>query len=79
MKIQNKFWFFIETMATITLIIAVGLTSLNIYPMNLYVSILGNVLWFIMGLHWRKWSLITIQTVIILIYIFGMIKNLTGA
>ncbi len=68
----------IEVVATITLIVGVALTSYNIYPMNIYVSLAGNLLWFIMGILWRKWSLITIQTFISIIYMMGIAKIMMG-
>mgnify|MGYP003345879769 CR=1 FL=1 len=71
---QTKLWIFIEWTATITLIIGVALTSWNMYPANIYVSALGNFLWFLMALYWKKWSLITIQVVVVGIYLFGMAK-----
>jgi len=69
--------FVIEWFATILLIIGVALTSWNIYPLNIYVSLAGNFAWLLVALLWRKWSLITIQFVIILIYIAGVVKELT--
>ena len=75
---QTKLWIFIEWSATITLIIGVALTSWNVYPANIYMSALGNFLWLLMALHWKKWSLITIQVFIILIYAGGVIKVLMG-
>ena len=73
---QTRLWTFIEWAATITLIVAVGLTSWNVYPANIYMSALGNFLWLLMALHWKKWSLITIQVFIIVIYAGGIIKVL---
>jgi uncharacterized membrane protein len=67
-------WVIIEWIATITLIVAVALTSWNIYPANIYVSLLGNFLWLLMGIHWKKWSLIIIQVFITIIYLFGLYK-----
>jgi hypothetical protein len=74
---NKKFEFVIEWFATILLIIGVALTSWNIYPLNIYVSLAGNFAWLLVALLWRKWSLITIQFVIILIYIAGVVKELT--
>jgi hypothetical protein len=67
-------WIFIEWLGTAVLIFGVALTSWNIYPANIYVSAVGNLLWFAIGVHWRKWSLITIQIVVTGIYIIGMCK-----
>jgi hypothetical protein len=64
--------------ATITLIIGVALTSWNIYPANIYMSAVGNLLWLFMALHWKKWSLITIQFFILLIYLGGVVKVFMG-
>lgn len=78
MVLQTKLWTFIEWSATVTLIIAVALTSWNIYPANIYMSVLGNFLWLLMALHWKKWSLITIQAFILILYVSGMIKIYMG-
>jgi len=74
MESQTKWWTFIEWAATITLILGVALTSWNIYPANIYMSALGNFLWLLMALHWKKWSLITIQVFIIILYAGGIVK-----
>ena len=66
----------IEILATFTLIVGVALTSLNVYPLNVYVSLFGNFLWLIMGFHWKKLSLITIQVFITILYLGGTIKYL---
>lgn len=76
MESQTKWWTFIEWAATVTLILGVALTSWNIYPANIYMSTVGNFLWLLMALYWRKWSLITIQVFIILLYAGGIIKVL---
>lgn len=78
MALQTKWWIFIEWIATITLIIGVALTSWNIYPINIYMSAIGNFLWLLIGFYWRKLSLIIIQTVIMIIYVVGIIKFLFG-
>jgi hypothetical protein len=76
MESQTKWWTFIEWSATVTLILGVALTSWNVYPANIYMSTVGNFLWLLMALYWRKWSLITIQVFIILIYAGGIVKVL---
>jgi len=78
MASQTRLWIFIEWAATITLIVAVALTSWNVYPANIYMSALGNFLWLLMALHWKKWSLITIQVFILLIYAAGVVKVFMG-
>jgi hypothetical protein len=73
---QIRLWIFIEWAATVTLIVGVALTSFNIYPLNVYASALGNLLWLLMAFHWQKKSLIIIQVFIFGIYILGMGKHL---
>ena len=76
MESQIKLWTFIEWAATLTLIVGVALTSYNIYPANIYISGLGNLLWLFMAFHWQKKSLIIIQVFILALYIMGMGKHL---
>lgn len=72
--------FIIEWLSTTVLIIGVALTAWNVHPLNVYVSIIGNFGWLIVALMWRKWSIITVQVVVVMIYLFGMIsKGLSGA
>jgi hypothetical protein len=66
--------FILEWGITITLIIGVALTSFNIFPLNLWVSMIGNVGWLYLGYVWRKWSLFVVQLVITAIYIIGLLN-----
>ena len=70
-----KYELVIEWIATIVLIAGVALTALNIYPLNVYVSIAGNFFWLVVALMWRKWSLITIQSVVLVIYVLGLFSK----
>jgi hypothetical protein len=71
-------WIFIEWAATITLIVAVALTSWNVYPANIYMSAVGNFLWLLMALHWKKLSLIIIQAFILILYLAGVVNFFMG-
>ena len=66
--------FVLEVLATVVLIIGVALTSFNIYPINVYISLAGNLLWLGMGIVWGKWSLIIIEIIISIIYVIGIAK-----
>jgi hypothetical protein len=70
---KHEFW--VEWVSTAILIIGVALTAWNIYPLNVYFSLAGNLGWAIIGVMWRKWSLITIQIVVTAIYIAGLMSN----
>ena len=63
-----------EWLCTIVLLAGVALTSFNIFPLNLWVLLVGNLGWVILGVIWRKWSLTVMQIVITLIYVVGIIK-----
>jgi hypothetical protein len=68
----------IEWACTITLIAGVALTSFNIYPANLWVSLVGNLGWLFLGWMWRKWSLFIVEAVISAIYIVGIYNLYLG-
>jgi hypothetical protein len=64
----------IEWTLTALLITGVALTSFNIYPMNLWVCLAGNIGWIYLAWCWRKWSLFVVQLIITIIYILGISK-----
>jgi len=68
------FWF--EWSITAILIIGAVLTSMNIYPLNLWFLFISNFGWAIQAIMWRKWSLFTVQTAITLIYLPPIVLNL---
>jgi hypothetical protein len=70
-----KYEFVIEWSATILVIAGSALTSMDIYPLNLAVAMIGNLGWLVVGVLWRKWSLIIIQTVLSAIYAVGLVTN----
>ena len=65
-----EFWF--EWTCTVVLILGVALTSFNIYPLNIWISFLGNLGWMILGYMWRKWSLFIVELIIVAIYLVGI-------
>ena len=71
---KNIEWWF-EWVSTIILIVGVTLTAYNIYPWNVWLSILGNFGWFIVGWMWKKYSLMIIQIIITIIYFMGVLKH----
>jgi hypothetical protein len=68
--------FIIEWSATLLLLVGVWLTSFNIYPLNVYVCLAANVLWLWLGFIWKKWSLILVEFVVVIMYLLGTIKTL---
>lgn len=72
---SKSFLFWFEWTCTIILLAGVVLTSLNIFPLNIWFLLLGNVGWIVLGIIWRKVSLIVLQTVITIIYIAGLMNT----
>lgn len=66
----------LEWSSTVVLLIGVYLTAVNIYPMNVYISLVGNFGWLVVAVLWRKWSLLTVQLVIVALYLYGMLTTL---
>jgi hypothetical protein len=66
----------LEWAATFVLIIGVALTAWNIYPLNIYFSLMGNFMWLIIAFVWKKWSLISVQIIITILYVSGLINNI---
>lgn len=64
----------LEWGSTVILIVGVSLTAFNVFPLNVYLSLIGNLGWFFLAVHWKKWSLVTVQIIITAIYVFGLIK-----
>ena len=73
---KNKILIF-EFISIIVLIFGVYLTSIDYYPYNLYINTLSNLLWMILGIFWKQWSLITVQLIMTLIYIYGLFHYYT--
>jgi hypothetical protein len=65
----------LEWTSTVVLLVGVYLTAVNIYPMNVYISLLGNFGWLVVAIFWRKWSLLTVQLVIVCLYTYGVLTT----
>jgi len=72
---NKKVEFCFEWISTFILLAGAALTSLNIYPMNVFLSLAGNLGWLVVAVAWRKPSLIVIQLVITVIYVAGLIDK----
>lgn len=66
----------LEWTSTAVLLVGVYLTAVNIYPMNVYISLLGNFGWLVVAIIWRKWSLLVVQLVISMLYLYGMLTTI---
>jgi hypothetical protein len=55
----------------------IGLTSLNIYPLNLLFGLIGSFLWTVEGLVAKDWALFTVEAVAVGLYLNGIVRVYT--
>ncbi len=65
---------FIEWSSTALLIVGVILTSYNIFPFNIWIAFIGNMGWIIVGMIWKKMSLVIVSIFLGVIYLSGLIN-----
>lgn len=58
---------------TILCLIGIALTSLNIFPLNLWFGLIGSGLWAWSGIQQKDYALFTVEVVAVLMYLFGII------
>ena len=79
-KITPKYdlsWY-IKWTSSFFLIIAMMMTSANIFPTNLYVALVGMIGWLIVGVLWHDRALIVLNAVSVGIYGIGIMNSWFG-
>jgi hypothetical protein len=66
---------YIKWASSVLLIIAMVMTSVNIFPYNLYPAILGMTGWLIVGLLWHDRALIVLNAISVAIYLTGILNS----
>ena len=64
----------IKWAGTILCLAGIGLTSFNIYPVNIVLSFVGSFLWTIAAIIQRDKPLFLVEAVAVLFYLAGMIN-----
>jgi len=59
---------------TILCLIGIGLTALNIYPANIFLSLVGSGLWALAGIYQRDVPLAIVEGVAVALYAIGVIN-----
>jgi hypothetical protein len=54
--------------------VGIALTSLNIFPLNLWFGLIGSGLWTIAGLRQKDYALFMVEFVAVLMYFYGIIR-----
>lgn len=75
-KVFSLSWY-IKWFASIVLIIGAAVTALDMYPYNMYFQFVGITGWLIVGIMWKDWALIVVNTIGSLILFAGIIHYLT--
>jgi len=61
-------------LANIITVVGVIFTSIDVYPLNIIILSLAGVLWVITGILWKKPELWTLNALICVIYLYGLIR-----
>jgi len=75
-RLKNKLAWYMKWASTTALICGMLLTALNVYPLNMYLSLSGVVGWLVVGFLWHDRSVIVLNTVGTTIYVGGIISSL---
>ena len=54
------------------------MSSMDIYPVNVWLGFLAGVGWSWVGFKWGEWSLITINCLLTVVYGFGVVRWIIG-
>ena len=67
---------FTKWTSSLVIIAGMALTASNIYPLNMYMQLVGIIGWLVVALAWHDRSLIMLNTVAALIFTSGVIASL---
>ena len=65
---------FYKWSGTLLCLIGIGLTSFNIYPLNIVLSLVGSFLWTIAGVMQKDKPLFLVEFVAVLFYLSGIVN-----
>jgi hypothetical protein len=67
---------FTKWVSSLVIIAGMALTASNIYPLNMYMHLVGITRWLVVAFAWHDRSLIMLNAVAALIFTSGIIANL---
>tara|TARA_B100001564_G_C20297189_1_gene515255 strand:+ start:121 stop:435 length:315 start_codon:yes stop_codon:yes gene_type:complete len=70
---------FIKWASSVLIIIAMALTSANLYPVNIVFHLLGVSGWLIVGMLWHDRALIFLNGVAIFVFATGLLNHYFGS
>jgi hypothetical protein len=63
--------------ATILCLLGIALTSLNVYPSNLWFGFIGSALWAYAGIRQKDSALFVVEAVAVAMYLVGLLHVFT--
>ena len=69
---------YIKWTGSLFLIVAMMMTSANVFPLNLYVALVGMVAWLVVGILWHDRALIFLNGVAIFMFSSGILNHYYG-
>jgi hypothetical protein len=76
MGMNKDIVFYLKWLATFVTIVGAVCTSINLYPLGPALLNFGALLWLIVAIKWREWSLIVINATLLAIYTIGLLVKL---
>ena len=61
-------------LANIITVVGVVFTSFDVYPLNIVILSIACLFWVATGIIWKKPELWTLNAIIFLIYVYGLIR-----
>jgi len=69
---------YIKWASSIILIIAMMFTAVELFPLNMFIAIIGFIGWLIVGMLWHDRSLIVLNAISLAIYSMGILNYYYG-
>lgn len=73
---KKELVFYLKWLATFVTIVGAVCTSINLYPLGPALLNLGALIWLMVAIAWREWSLIVINATLLAIYTIGLVIKL---
>ena len=68
----------VKWLGTILCLAGIAFTSFNVYPLNVFLSLIGSTLWTLAAFYTRDKPLFLVEAVAVIFYISGVIAYLWG-
>ena len=75
--LHDRSWY-IKWASSITLIIAMMFTAVELFPLNMFIANIGFIGWLIVGMLWHDRSLIVLNAISLAIYSMGILNYYYG-